>query len=195
MRRGGPYFGPRRGCSAVAVVGWVAFVVAGIALVWFGFFRSPDEASENSVAQPSSTPEQAATSAVAAAATRAPTVTPLPPTKTPVPTDMPASPTPAVPKLVAGADGANVRTGSGINYAKVGYLEPGTEVRVTGQHAGWWQIDYNGTPGWVYGEIVTAQNTGSVPDVAPPPSPTSPPPTATSTAAPTATPAEPTATP
>ena len=57
--------------------------------------------------------------------------------------------------------------------------------RPVGALTGWWQIDYNGVTGWVYGEIVTASNTEDVPEVVPPtltPMPataTPPPPTAT----------------
>ena len=197
MRRGGPYFGTRRGCSAVAVVGWMAFLVAGITLVWFGFFRSPKDAGETPDGVPSSTPEQTVTLAAAIPATQAPTVTPLLPTMTPMPTSVPATPVSAVPKIVAGVDGANVRTGSDINYTKVGYLDPGAEAKVIGQHNGWWQIDYNGTPAWVYGEIVAAENTDGVSEVMPPASPTPPPPTDvpdTPTPAATVTPGPPTAT-
>ena len=198
MRRGGPYIGTRRGCGAATVVGFVAFLVLGLALVWFGFFRSPKEAGETPEAQPSSTPEQTAILAVAAPATQAPTATPLLPTMTPMSTDVPATPTSAVPRITAGVDGANVRTGSDVSYTKVGYLDPGAEATVIGQHDGWWQIDYNGTPAWVYGEIVTAENTDGVPDAMPPASPTPPPATDvpdTPTPAATGTPAPPTATP
>jgi len=196
MRASGPYLGSRRGCSAVTVIGWLVFVVAGIVLVWFGFFRSPSQVRETPVVQSTGIPEPTATTESAAVATLPATATSQP-TVTPMPTDGPPSPTAAAPSVVTGADGANVRSGSGINYTKIGYLDAGAEVPVTGRHAGWWQIDYNGVPGWVYGEIVTAHNTGDVPEVSPPLAPTSPPPPATATIPPeaTATPSEPTATP
>jgi len=197
MRRAGPYFETRRGCGAAAVIGWVAFLVAGIALVWFGFFRKPKDVDVTPEAQSSSTPEQTVTLAVVASVTQAPTATPLLPTMTPIPTVAPATATSAMPKIIAGVDGANVRTGSDTTYTKVGYLDPGAEARILGQYNGWWQIDYNGTPAWVYGEIVTAENADGVPEVLPPASPTPPPATAvpdTPTPAATATPGPPTAT-
>ena len=63
----------------------------------------------------------------------------------------------------------------------LGYLEPGTEARVTGRRDGRWQIDCKGSPGWVFGEIVTAQNTDGVPDPMLPATPTPSPPAATPT--------------
>ena len=40
----------------------------------------------------------------------------------------------------------------------------GEKFRVTGktQDADWWQIDYNGTAGWVFGQLVTPSNTEAV---------------------------------
>jgi len=104
---------------------------------------------------------------------------------------VPATATPAIPNIVAGADGANVRSGPGTNYPRLGYLDPGTQAQVTGRYNDWWQIDYDSAPGWVYGEIVTPSNTDDVPQVEPPAAPTAVP----STATPTPTPAQPTATP
>jgi hypothetical protein len=118
------------------------------------------------------------------------TNTPLP-TGTPEPVLVPATATPATPHIIAGVDGVNLRTGPGTNYTRVGYLDPGAEAQVTGCYGGWWQILYDGTQCWVYGEIVNAFNAEGVPEVEPPPSPIPPPPTATSlpTELPTATPA------
>ena len=46
------------------------------------------------------------------------------------------------------------RTGHG--YPVVGQLSPGSELAVTGKNEGndWWQIDLDGTPAWVIGQLV-----------------------------------------
>ncbi len=85
-------------------------------------------------------------------------------------TATPAAPA-GQPTVIAGADGLNVRSGPGTNFAILAHVNPGTQLRVTGRYADWWQVDYNGTAAWVYSGVVTAQNTGSVPQVVPPPSP------------------------
>ena len=179
---------PRRGA---VVVGGIIFVVAVLASVRSGCFRSSAEVTETLVEQPNST-----ILPVAVLATLAPTATPLPPrvtvhvpTITSSPTQVPANPTqvvsptstPLPPVIIAGEGGVNVRAGAGIDYMLLGFLEPRTETRVTGQHAGWWQIDYNGSPGWVFGEIVTARNTDGVPDPTLPATPTPSLPAATPT--------------
>jgi len=69
---------------------------------------------------------------------------------------------------VAGADGVNVRSGPGTNYAHLGYLDPGAQAEVIGRYGDWWQIRYNDAPGWVFGELVTVSNADSVPQVEPP---------------------------
>lgn len=45
----------------------------------------------------------------------------------------------------------NVRQGPGVVYGVIGQLQLGQEVNVTGKLAdnSWWQIDFNGAPGWV----------------------------------------------
>jgi hypothetical protein len=118
-----------------------------------------------------------------------PTATPTSPPAIPTPaatataTDTPAptpSPTPLTPQLVAQAV-VNVRLGPGTNYPVVGELPPQTPVQVTGQNQDgtWWQIELaDGSPGWVAGSVVEAQNITGIPVAqAPPPPP--PPPTPT----------------
>jgi lipoprotein-anchoring transpeptidase ErfK/SrfK len=92
-----------------------------------------------------------------------PTVTSLPPTK--------ISPTAAPAMVVAGAEGVNVRSGPGTNFAKIGLLGPGAEARVIGRYGDWWQIDYAGSPAWVASWVIAAYNTESVPEVVAPPTP------------------------
>jgi lipoprotein-anchoring transpeptidase ErfK/SrfK len=101
-------------------------------------------------------------------------VVPAPPTVVsreglPTSTPEPAAPEPAI---VAGVDGANVRSGPGTSYDRLGYLTAGTRVEVTGWHGEWWQVTYAGRPAWVYGLIVTPFDVEGVPQGDPPPAPT-----------------------
>ncbi|NLE45823.1 MAG: SH3 domain-containing protein [Chloroflexi bacterium] len=183
MRRSS--YGSRRGCSVGAIAGWALLLVVAGGLIWFGFFRNrgggqPEPGADVTVA-PSPT-----ASLIPLVTQQLPTATTESPTDLPEPTAIAPTPvSPAVARIVAGVDGANVRTGSDTSYERIGYLDPGAEARVIGRYDGWWQIDYNGVTGWVYGEIVTASNTEDVPEVVPPtltPMPataTPPPPTAT----------------
>ncbi|MCB0114925.1 MAG: SH3 domain-containing protein [Caldilineaceae bacterium] len=108
------------------------------------------------------------------------------PTDTPVP--------PADPAVVTN-QGMNVRSGPGTNYAVVGSAQAGQRFIVTGKNpqGDWWQVNFNGQNGWLYGPLVTAENTGSVQIAAnipaPPPTATPVPPTATPVPVPTQPPA------
>jgi lipoprotein-anchoring transpeptidase ErfK/SrfK len=110
--------------------------------------------------------------------------TAVPPTSPPYPTRIPSTPEPTLipptevpPYVVAGPDGVNVRTGPGTTYVRRGALAPGERAGVTGRYGDWWRIAYEGDPGWVYGEIVTATNGASVPELPAPPTPVPPSPT------------------
>lgn len=112
---------------------------------------------------------------------------------TPVPT---ATPTETLTEpAVTVNNGMNVRGGPGTNYPVIGTAAAGERFLVTGKNpAGdWWQVNYNGQTGWLFGNLVTAENTGGVQIAAnipaPPPTPTPQPPT------PTPVPAQPTPTP
>jgi len=160
------------------IVGWVLLVAVGAALVWYGFFAPQPGASP----QPTPT-EPSGLAPLQTPGTPGPPISPLstdtpPSAVVPEPTVAPPTPTEAAPGIVAGEDGVNVRTGPGINYALLGYLQPGSEAPLTGRYEDWWQVLYNGSPGWVFGELVTARNGEAVPQVEPPPTPL-PPPTAT----------------
>ena len=79
------------------------------------------------------------------------------------------TPTAAAPPTSAAAqvttnDIVNIRTGPGTNYGLAGSAQVGETFRVTGKNAGgdWWQIDYNGQTGWVFGQLVTATGTEGV---------------------------------
>ena len=65
----------------------------------------------------------------------------------------------------------NVRAGPGTNYAVIGTAAPGDRFAITGKSPGagdWWQINYGGRTGWVYGPLVTATNAQDVQVVDPP---------------------------
>ena len=95
----------------------------------------------------------------------------------------------------------NVRSGPGTNYGVVGSANAGERFEVTGRNpAGdWWQVNFRGQTGWVFSQLVTPANTGSVAVAqnipAPPPTPVPPPPPAPVAVQPTPVPAEPTAEP
>lgn len=111
--------------------------------------------------------------------------------------DPAAEPAPAEPQqaeAVVSIALLNVRSGPGINYNILGGINQGERYAITGRNelGDWWQIDYNGQPGWVFGELVTVENASNVsvaaniptpppatPTSPPPPPPTSPPPTNT----------------
>ncbi len=108
-----------------------------------------------------------------------PAATTAPPTETPIP-----QPMAKVGTLM------NVRGGPGTNYNIIGTASPGEEYLITGKNPGlgdWWQIDYQGLPGWVYGPLVNPANAGGVQVAAVIPAP--PPPTATPIPPPTPVPA------
>jgi len=188
------YRRPRRGFNVLYFVGWLFVVGVGIGLVWYGFTwngkrKQADETPV--VAAASATPEAAAGPTISplppgvASVLRTPTPVPLP-TATPLPTAAPATPTSTTPHVVVGTDGVNVRSGPGINYTKLGHLDPGAQADLTGRHADWWQILYNGAPAWVFGQLVTVFDADNVPQVEPPTAPTAPPAAPPPTAAPTA---------
>jgi len=173
------------------IVGWVLAVVIGIGLIWLGFVLSKQD-QESAVVQPSATLTREMVP---------PTTTPLPlptapdspiatdmplPTATLELTEVPATATPVTARIVAGADGVNVRTGPGTNYTRIGYIDPGGQAPVIGYSSDWWQIQYTDDPGWVIGRLVTAHDADGVPEVEPPTAPTeSPAPPTSPTTAPT----------
>lgn len=109
-----------------------------------------------------------------------------PPTDTPAPEP---TPTPAAAQAVLTTQ-TNIRSGPGTEYNLLGTSNPGDQFRVTGKNqAGtWWEIDYNGRTGWIFGELAAVTNGEGVAVAAniPAPPPTAPPPPP---AAPTNTPA------
>lgn len=138
------------GCFMLLIAGWLLMAMLGAALTWYG---TPEETAEPSL---EATPVEAMTTQEAIpapTATAVPTVTPFP-TDTPVPTATPAP----TPYIVAGADGVNVRSGPDISFEQLGYIDPGGQAPLIGQDGDWWQILYNGVPGWVFKELVEVFN-------------------------------------
>lgn len=91
-----------------------------------------------------------------------------------------ATATPNLPMATIGNVLMNVRGGPGTNYHVIGTASPGQSYLITGKNPGlgdWWQIDFAGETGWVYGPLVTASNASSVQVAVVIPAP--PPPTAT----------------
>lgn len=72
----------------------------------------------------------------------------------------------------------NVRGGPGTNYNIIGAANAGQRFPITGKNndGTWWEINFNGQAGWVFGELVAAQNAQAVAIAANIPAP---PPTAT----------------
>jgi uncharacterized protein YraI len=72
--------------------------------------------------------------------------------------------TPEAKPQVSTTQQVNVRQGPSTNYAVIGLIDAGQTYDITGKNnAGdWWQITYNGAPGWVLGQLVTSSNAGSV---------------------------------
>lgn len=121
-----------------------------------------------------------ADAAIATATANAPTITPTP-TNTETPTVTP-TPTVSQPKVVVKSQ-VNIRVGPSTAHPVIGSAQPGESFTVTAKSSdgAWWQIDYNGQTGWLFGELVEAQNVEAVAvavsvPTAPPPPPTLPPP-------------------
>ena len=191
-------FRSERGCSLLGIAGWALAVIFGGLLLWFGFFRPTGEQEPVATEQSPTASAVAEALPTAALPTSAPTVAPTDtvlPSPTAAPTAVQPTAAPVVAEIVAGADGANVRSGPSVDFSRIGYIDPDAVAQVTGRYTDWWQITYEDGTGWVFGGIVTASNVDGVPEVQPPASPTPPPATATFTPAPTATPGPPTATP
>jgi len=173
-----------RSRSVWRIVGWLFLVGLGSGLTWYGFTWT--EEGE----QIADTPASGAALALSAQETVWPTGTPLPsptatgtlaptdtplPAATPEPTALPPTATPATPYIVAGADGVNVRSGPGLAYTRLGYLEPGAQAELSGRDGDWRQILYDGAPAWVFGPLVTAYDADLVaPQPTTPPTPTEP---------------------
>ncbi len=93
--------------------------------------------------------------------------------------DAPLAPTPSGPYLTV-TKSMNIRDGPGTNYPVVGGASPGQHFPLTGRNAAgdWWQINYNGSQAWAFGQLVSATGVDEVKVAAsiptPPPAPQAP---------------------
>jgi len=96
-----------------------------------------------------------------------------------------ATPTPQSAQLVLN-DIVNIRSGPGTTYGLLGSEQQGATYPITGKSpdGAWWQINYKGSAGWVFGQlvavtggegVVVAQNIPPAPTAAPAPPPTNTP--------------------
>ncbi len=138
---------------------------------------NPPEAAQPVQALPAQpTPTQPAAPAAQQPAVEAPTNTPAPPSPTDTvavaPTNTPA---PVKPQIIVKEPLINVRNGPDTTYGLVGSINQNERYDIVGKTAtgDWWKICcINGAQGWVFGQLVTAENTASVPvdtSVQPPP--------------------------
>lgn len=54
-------------------------------------------------------------------------------------------------QYVEATTGLNVRSGAGTGYDRLGVIQPGTLYPLVSEEAGWYQIQYNGAPAYVFG--------------------------------------------
>ena len=88
-------------------------------------------------------------------------------------------------KVKTGGSTLNVRSGAGTGYAILGRVSNGSTQNIYQKQGGWYQILYNGNPGWVIASYIAFTPVSSVPVVTPTPSaPASPSPTDVSTPTP-----------
>ena len=81
----------------------------------------------------------------------------------PAPSQPPSlPPAPGGEQTLQAKTGVNVRTGPGTSYNVIGVIFPGTSYVITGKSDLWYQINYKGQTGYVYGPLVLV-TTGSVP--------------------------------
>jgi uncharacterized protein YraI len=133
---------------------------------------------------PSEEQSRAATATVAAATEQAAIVATaenVEPTATPTSEGEP-------PIVTASTTNVNLRTGPGVDYPAVGFLETGGSLPIIGRSAGsgWWQVTTNSGTAWIAASVTTATNlTGvEIPVVEAPPVPQSSAPPATNTPVP-----------
>ncbi len=89
--------------------------------------------------------------------------TPVPPAQPPASGSSGAPPVASGTCVVAFAGNVNVRYGPGLAYQPpIGVAQAGTTLPVTGknQDGSWWQVLYNGGPGWVSSQVAATSTQG-----------------------------------
>ena len=110
---------------------------------------------------------------------------PAPPEPDPPPPEPPPTApvsivaTPSTAPLLTVNQYVNVRQGPSTTHPIIEMTTNVQEFSITGKNSDgtWWQIDYKGQPGWVFGQLGTAANAGGVQVVANIPTPPPAPPT------------------
>jgi uncharacterized protein YgiM (DUF1202 family) len=69
-----------------------------------------------------------------------------------------AAPAPGGQVIESNTYGLNVRSGPGTTHTRIGQIDPGATYAVLGESGGWYQISFNGQPGWVAGWLVTIRS-------------------------------------
>jgi TolB protein len=132
-----------------------------------------------SVTQPTAPPTPASALPPTETPPPLPTDTPTPaptPTASPAPTD---TETPTAPQAVVREGPLNVRTGPGTGYGRVGQLEEGAEIEITGRNEDttWWQIAYEAADegrAWVSVDYIETSSDVVVDAIEAPPVPPTP---------------------
>lgn len=57
--------------------------------------------------------------------------------------------------------GVNIRSGPGTNYARLGMLQPGQSVEVTGRQGGWVKVTWNGRTAWIISDYLSIRDNGA----------------------------------
>jgi len=127
-----------------------------------------------------------------------PTATALPATATPEATETPeptATPTELPVATLTALRNANVRSGPGTQYARLGTITAGETAEIIGRtRAGdWWQFEFDGDPAWISADLVSTSGPADAVEIAQ--NIPAPPPTARPQPRPTSPPAQPTAPP
>ncbi|HHB89783.1 MAG TPA: SH3 domain-containing protein [Anaerolineae bacterium] len=93
-------------------------------------------------------------------ATSEPTQPPTEQPTNPAPPSPTNTPAPKVAKAIVIAPQANLRLGPGTSHPKAGVVKQGDAFVVLGknQAGDWWQVQVNGQPLWIFGNLVRVEN-------------------------------------
>ncbi len=117
--------------------------------LWVGGLFLAAACAPSPTATPTAAPIPIETETPIPTATEEPTLTltpsPPPPTETPLPTATPLPPI-ATTRIIV-----NVRAGPGAGFPLIGKLQRGVSKEILGksEDSQWWQIDFEGKPGWI----------------------------------------------
>jgi len=118
---------------------------------WSGQFKSGGARSAGTVAQAPPAPEPAAAPQVAAAPAPSESAPPSVPPPPPQPSQTPYGPTAYVTVALL-----NLRAGPSVDTPIVAQATQGAALPIVAAQPDWWQVDRDGTYGWVYAPLVNA---------------------------------------